>query len=1252
MTAMFAEWDRDVLPTLRLAAPDLTRTARAPDRTHAAGRLPLQVRMAVAPGAPHARADDLLEPSTNARAPRARHVAPAIEHHSLPSVQRSLPITRPRINQLNGDRTRATARVPGRDAPPRPPGGAPARRSHGDADTSDTRGERSTQEATGTPECRASLSTSKRPSKQGAWNIATANIHYGCDPIHIAVMVEKHNLDLVALTEVRMAETKSLTLYGTGTHVMWQGFPKAESAVTHERGVGWAYRVNGEGAPRIKSVQWYGPRVSALHTSWGKKNVPVTFIGIYAPTGTKSEKEEFAAHLGAALRAAPRGETIIMGDTNAHLGWKHDDPRCPKGSRWWAELLEDEDMIVTNYDSMRSQKQMTTFKMGHLPNIRDARVRRRVLDVIAAPRAHRESVRGTRPVVMCYAGADHRLVRARFRPTWRSKRKDAAAPPSAAPQPATASELTPLWNEMVQKYATAAREEPTTPYRITFLSPEARVAVEHKAFCWNAHKAAPCPNTLSAYKDARTAAKRSLRLATEEYWKTWATTVTSHINEGKPSAAFAMLRPRYKPRPVKLPSGDIDGCRAHFAKLLGPTIAPGRDEDEARWARLRSAERLEVNDREPTDAEVRKALVGLSNSSPGKDKINARGLKAKCVAEVAALVRECWRQGTVPPAFQEAVLVALPKKTGAKSWDEHRGITLLCVPSKVLTRVMLARLKEADLLVEQCGFRSGCGTADAIVAVKSVMDQAVRVGARLVFTFVDLAKAYDTIPRGLVWDTLRRVGAGPRMMRVLQALYHDRIFVRSGKDTSPEPFASTQGVRQGCLLSPLLFNLVFDRVLRTVYDRIPGIRLGGQVMKFRAYADDLVIVSGTREQAQKDIDAFQEACLTAGLTLSTDKTKIMQLSCVQAGGPAERDPETAGVPVTPDGQYYMVVNGPTNCPVPGCQYATEKTKLMRTHLEKSHHVAASVMSAEPTEALVPSMREEGGMWICCICGKVSKHRPTIGQHAKKEGCLVRRWVDGQGHALRTRELLGVDKAEARRRLGVEPGPGEPDVISAISPDGRRVPLEDVDEFTYLGRLLTADNSEVACIDARIRAANTSANALYRRNRLKHAARSVRVMVFNTVSKAQLCYAGQTWYMTQACRDKLDKFHRKWLRRITGLGPKLVDDVLRYPRDADVYTAAGVKYAISDELDVHRLRFFGHTLRRPSAITANIELPARIGTKDSTTLRGQLLTLAEAAGLPAGDLTELRAAAQNRAGWREKVNTYRETRHDVGTGGHA
>ena len=367
--------------------------------------------------------------------------------------------------------------------------------------------------------------------------------------------------------------------------------------------------------------------------------------------------------------------------------------------------------------------------------------------------------------------------------------------------------------------------------------------------------------------------------------------------------------------------------------------------------------------------------------------------------------------------------------------------------------------------------------------------------------------------------------------------------------------------RQGCLLSPLLFNLVFDRVLRTVYDRIPGIRLGGQVMKFRAYADDLVIVSGTREQAQKDIDAFQEACLTAGLTLSTDKTKIMQLSCVQAGGPAERDPETAGVPVTPDGQYYMVVNGPTNCPVPGCQYATEKTKLMRHHLEKSHHVAASVMSAEPTEALVPSMREEGGMWICCICGKVNKHRPTIGQHAKKEGCLVRRWVDGQGHALRTRELLGVDKAEARRRLGVEPGPGEPDVITAISPDGRRVPLEDVDEFTYLGRLLTADNSEVACIDARIRAANTSANALYRRNRLKHAARSVRVMVFNTVSKAQLCYAGQTWYMTQACRDKLDKFHRKWLRRITGLGPKLVDDVLRYPRDADVYKAAGVKYAL-------------------------------------------------------------------------------------------
>lgn len=260
-----------------------------------------------------------------------------------------------------------------------------------------------------------------------------------------------------------------------------------------------------------------------------------------------------------------------------------------------------------------------------------------------------------------------------------------------------------------------------------------------------------------------------------------------------------------------------------------------------------------------------------------------------------------------------------------------------------------------------------------------------------------------------------------------------------------------------------------------------------------------------------------------------------------------------------------------------------------------------------------------------------------------------RWVDGLGHALRSREPLAAERADLRRRLGVEPGPGEPDVVTATAPDGTRVPLEMVPKFTYLGRVLSADNSETACITARIQAATASANALFGRNRLKHASQAARVAVFNMVSRAQLCYAGQTWCMTQACRHRIDTFHLRWLRRLTGLTPRMKDGHLTHHRNVDVYKAAGVTRKLSDELDVHRLRFFGHTLRRPSAIINDIDLIGMVGQRDSTTLRAQLVALAAEAGLPAGNLTTLRAAAQDRPTWMERVESLRESRHDAGTG---
>jgi hypothetical protein len=77
---------------------------------------------------------------------------------------------------------------------------------------------------------------------------------------------------------------------------------------------------------------------------------------------------------------------------------------------------------------------------------------------------------------------------------------------------------------------------------------------------------------------------------------------------------------------------------------------------------------------------------------------------------------------------------------------------------------------------------------------------------------VDFRKAFDTIPRSIMWQVLQRAGVGPRMLKALQAMYsNDNTCVRTGSGLT-DTFACTTGVKQGCPLSPNLFGLFLDEL--------------------------------------------------------------------------------------------------------------------------------------------------------------------------------------------------------------------------------------------------------------------------------------------------------------------------------------------------------------------------------------------------------------------------------------------------------
>lgn len=152
----------------------------------------------------------------------------------------------------------------------------------------------------------------------------------------------------------------------------------------------------------------------------------------------------------------------------------------------------------------------------------------------------------------------------------------------------------------------------------------------------------------------------------------------------------------------------------------------------------------------------------------------------------------------------------------------------------------------------------------------------------IIWPFVDLAKAYDTIPREKLWYVLDRRGIPQRMLSVIRRLHEDMRVKVQLDNCSSEPFAITIGVRQGCPL-PLLFNIDLDTALRAADLDSLGLKVvwgskkngSHTLIATLLYADDTVVMCPTREKLQGATNRLCQSLARFGLFLNTDNTVVM-----------------------------------------------------------------------------------------------------------------------------------------------------------------------------------------------------------------------------------------------------------------------------------------------------------------------------------------------------------------------------------------
>jgi hypothetical protein len=236
------------------------------------------------------------------------------------------------------------------------------------------------------------------------------------------------------------------------------------------------------------------------------------------------------------------------------------------------------------------------------------------------------------------------------------------------------------------------------------------------------------------------------------------------------------------------------------------------------------------------------------------------------------------REGRIPEDWRKSWIVSIYKGKGdALECGSYRGVKLLDQVMKVFERVIERRVRRSVTTDSmQFGFMAGRSTTDAIFIVRQVQEHFLTKGKELWMAFVDLEKAFDRVPREVLWWALRRAGVEEWTVSVIRAMYCNATTSVKLQDCESAEFEVKVGVHQGSVLSPLLFIIVLEELSKSFREGLPWELL---------YADDLALLADSEEMLLGKIKRWKEGMEAKGLRVNMAKTKVLR--CQRKSGQVE-----------------------------------------------------------------------------------------------------------------------------------------------------------------------------------------------------------------------------------------------------------------------------------------------------------------------------------------------------------------------------
>ena len=200
-----------------------------------------------------------------------------------------------------------------------------------------------------------------------------------------------------------------------------------------------------------------------------------------------------------------------------------------------------------------------------------------------------------------------------------------------------------------------------------------------------------------------------------------------------------------------------------------------------------------------------------------------------------------------------------------------------------MLKILQARLQQyvnRELRVVQAGFRKGRGTRDQIGNIHWIIEKAREFKKNIYFCFIDYVKDFDCMDHNKLWKVLEKMGIPDQLTYLLRNLYAGQEATVRTEHGKTDLFQIGKEVCQGCILSPCLFNLYADYIMRNPgwIEAQAGIKIARRNINNLRYADDTTFMAKTEEELKSLLMKVKEKSEKVGLKLNIQKTKIMASS--------------------------------------------------------------------------------------------------------------------------------------------------------------------------------------------------------------------------------------------------------------------------------------------------------------------------------------------------------------------------------------